>query len=224
MKKALILHSGGLDSTVCLLQAKEQGFEVISLGIDYNQKHSIETQYAFAQCKSLDIERKLIKINWDKPYKKIPTGRSITEIRSGISSAFLQGRNILFLSIACAEAAGIGASQVWIGINSIDFSGYPDCTPQFIDSYINMMKQGFPGGPKIKTPLLNMTKPQIAEEAYRLGILRGDTWSCYNPKININGVEPCHECDACKLHDFAWSKVKTYSNRRKSVFNKLSFR
>lgn len=221
--KVIILHSGGLDSTVCLLLALEQGKEVISLGIDYNQKHKIETQFAFAQCKSLGIERKLIKVEWDRSNKIIPKNREINEIKNSISPAFLEGRNIVFLSLACAEAAGVGATEVWLGINSIDYSGYPDCRPEFIDSYKKMLEFGFPNGPNIITPLLNKTKPEIANEAYRLGIKKGETWSCYSPRITENGIEPCNECDACVLHNYGWSKVPL-KNKYLSIFNKLSLR
>jgi 7-cyano-7-deazaguanine synthase len=120
-KKVIVLHSGGLDSTVCLLQAIEQGYEPISLGIDYNQKHVIETQFALAQCKVLNVERKLIKVSWDKPVKNIPVGRTIDEIKRSVSVAFLEGRNIVFLSLACAESAGVKATEVWLGINAIDY-------------------------------------------------------------------------------------------------------
>ncbi|GHU56488.1 hypothetical protein FACS189411_07230 [Bacteroidia bacterium] len=145
-EKIIVLHSGGLDSTVCILQALEQGKEVFSLGIDYNQKHKVENQYAYAQCKELQIERKIVKLEWDKPYKIIPKGRSVEEIRNDVSVAFLEGRNIIFLALACAEAAGIGATEVWMGVNALDFSGYPDCSPNFIQSFQNMLKFGYPEG------------------------------------------------------------------------------
>ena len=222
--KAIILHSGGLDSTVCLLQALEQGYEVISLGIDYSQKHILETQFAYAQCKILNIERKLIKVSWDKPLKQIPLSRSVDKIKEGVSSAFLEGRNIVFLSLACAESAGIQASEVWVGINAVDYSGYPDCRPEFIESFRKMLSFGYPGGPIIKSPLLHMTKPEIAQEAYRLGIKKGDTWSCYRPKISNLGVEPCNECDACVLHNFAWSQIKEEKTNPIHIFPNLSFR
>jgi len=223
-EKVIILHSGGLDSTVCILQALEKGYEVISLGIDYNQKHKIENQYAYAQCKSLNVERKVIKLEWDKPYKIIPKNRKIEEIRSDVSVAFLEGRNIVFLALACAEAAGINATEVWIGVNALDFSGYPDCSPVFIDSFRNMLKHGYPGGPKIVASLIDMTKPEIAQEAYRLGIKKGDTWSCYSPKIDEFGVHPCNECDACVLHNYAWDKIVKVADNQTNKFSNLSFR
>lgn len=224
MSKVIVLHSGGLDSTVCLLMAIEQGHETISMGIDYDQKHRIENQYAHAQCKVLQIERKVIRVSWDKPQKNIPLGRTVEKIKSDISTAFLEGRNIVFLSLACAEAAGIKAGEVWIGINAIDFSGYPDCRPEFIESYSNMLRFGFPNGPKIMSPLLHLSKPAIAQEAYRLGIKQGDTWSCYRPSITIEGIKPCNECDACVLHNHAWSNITRTEPAPQNIFKNLNFR
>lgn len=223
-EKVIVLHSGGLDSTVCILQAIEQGYEPISLGIDYNQKHVIETQFALAHCKVLNLERKLIKVSWDKPIKSIPIGRTVEEIKQSVSVAFLEGRNIVFLALACAESAGVKATQVWLGINAIDYSGYPDCRPEFIESFETMLSFGYPNGPKIKSPLLKMTKPEIAQEAYRLGITKGDTWSCYRPKVSYNGIEPCNECDACVLHNYAWLQVKETKDKPTLKFPNLSFR
>jgi len=222
--KVIVLHSGGLDSTVCLLQALKQGKDVISLGIDYNQKHKIENQYAYAQCKILNIERKVIKLEWEKPFKIIPKGRSVNEIRNDVSPAFLEGRNIVFLALACAEAAGLNANEVWIGVNSLDFSGYPDCRPEFVESFREMLKYGYPNGPEIITSLINKTKPEIAQEAYRLGIRRGGTWSCYSPKISETGIHPCNECDACVLHNYAWDEIDFDVHCLDNKFTKLSFR
>ena len=132
MKIALVLHSGGMDSTVCLLKAKNESRKVISLGIDYGQRHKIELEYAQVQCKRYGVERRLLRVAWDKPDRHIPTGRSLDEIRSGISPAFLPMRNAVFLTLACAEAVGIQAEEVWIGVNDLDYSGYPDCRPEFI--------------------------------------------------------------------------------------------
>jgi len=223
-KKIIVLHSGGLDSTVCLLKALEEGFEPVSLGIDYNQKHLIETQFALAQSKSLGIERKLIKVSWDKPIRNIPTGRSLEEIKGSVSEAFLEGRNIVFLALACAEASGIMASEIWLGINAIDYSGYPDCRPEFIESFITMLSHGYPSAPKIVSPLIDKTKPEIAQEGYRLGLRKFDTWSCYAPKISLSGISACNECDACVLHNHAWDGISLEDSESQPIFKNLSFR
>jgi 7-cyano-7-deazaguanine synthase len=203
-KQVVVLHSGGLDSTVCLLLAISRGYNVVSLGIDYNQTHRIELDYAASQCVRFGIERRVIRVSWDKPQRVIPTNRSLSEIRKGVSSAFLPGRNGVFLMLASAEAAGLGANEIWTGINSVDFSGYPDCTPDFIKSFRKMLSFAIPGGPKLSAPLQTKSKPQIGRLAKRLGLSSEDTWSCYRPRITNTGISPCNECDACKLHQFAW--------------------
>lgn len=202
--KALVLHSGGLDSTLCILLAQEMKREVISLGIDYGQRHRIELEYAQVQCEKYGVERRVLNVVWEKAYREIPIGRSVNEIHAGISPAFLPGRNAVFLTLACADAAGIGAGEVWIGVNSVDYSGYPDCRPEFIEAFQNMINFAIPNGPKIVVPLQQMSKPEIAAKARNLGLLPGDTWSCYRPQITPRGIVPCGECDACILHDLAW--------------------
>ncbi|SRR5713226_873013 len=205
-QKAVVLHSGGLDSTLCLLLARQKKRDVLSLGIDYGQRHRIEIEYANIQCKRLGIPRKIIRLEWDKPRLSMPTNRTIEEMRKDVSPAFLPGRNAVFLAVACAEAAGIGASEIWIGVNAIDFSGYPDCRPEFIEAFRRMAKLAIPSGPKIRAPLLRMTKPQIARRGYRLGLRRGDVWCCYQPTMSARGIESCRKCDACILHEYAWTE------------------
>jgi len=206
--KALILHSGGLDSTLCLLLAMDAGREVTSLGIDYGQRHRIELEYATAQCQKYNIERRVLRVEWNKPIREIPVGRSLDNIRSGISPAFLPARNVVFLTLACAEAAGIGADEVWIGVNAIDYSGYPDCRQEFIDAFNTMIQTAIPEGPQIITPLINLTKQEIVEKAKLNGLLPGDTWSCYQPQFTTNGINPCGQCDACILNEYAWANTK----------------
>lgn len=207
-KKVVVLHSGGLDSTVCLLLAQSRGHQVLSLGVNYNQRHQVELEYAARHCAQFDIERRVISVTWDKPLRTIPTNRSVREIRSsGVSPAFLPGRNGIFLMLAAAEAAGVGADEVWTGVNSVDFSGYPDCRPQFIASFQKMLSFAIPRGPRLVAPLQNKSKPQIARMAKRLGIGPTDTWSCYRPRISENGLSPCGACDACQLHALAWDSL-----------------
>ena len=203
-KHVVILHSGGLDSTVCLLLALSKRYKALSLGIDYGQTHRVELDYAERQCADLGVERRIIRVAWDKPIRVIPRNRSLSEIRRGVSSAFLPGRNGVFLMLASAEAAGLGAKEVWAGINSVDFSGYPDCLPEFLRSFNRMLAFAIPGGPKLKAPLQMKSKPQIGRMGKSRGLTRESTWSCYRPRITITGISPCGECDACKLHDYAW--------------------
>lgn len=205
--RTLVLHSGGMDSTTCLYQAKADGEEVTSLGIDYGQRLKVEMLFAEKQCSALGVPRDVVSINWKKPTRPIPEKRSIADMRTTVSPAFLPGRNSVFLSIALAHAAGIGAQKVYTGLNCIDFSGYPDCTEEFFNAYRSMARIADPAGPSLEAPLLRLSKREIAEKARGLGIGKNDTWSCYQPKIEDGKVVPCTVCDACRLHDHAWSHI-----------------
>lgn len=187
--------------------AVRAGHEVSSVGIDYGQRHRIELEYAKEQCRKYGVERRVLRVEWDKPARDIPIGRSLEVIRGGVSPAFLPGRNAVFLALACAEASGIGAAEVWVGVNAVDFSGYPDCRPEFVDAFQVMMSRAIPDGPKIVAPLLHMSKPRIAAEALRVGLAAGDTWSCYRPQFIQQGIVTCGVCDACVLHDHAWKEA-----------------
>lgn len=203
-KRIVVLHSGGMDSTVCLYQAKADGHDVYSFGVDYNQRLFIELLYAAQQCEKIGAPRELIKVNWRKPERPIPLGRHVDEMRSSVSPAFLPGRNAIFLTLATAHAAGLAADEVHIGLNCVDFSGYPDCTPDFFEAASAMLRQAIPDGPTLVAPLLQKSKREIGRKAHALGIGKNDTWSCYRPQVTEVGVVPCGECDACILHDHAW--------------------
>lgn len=205
--RAVVLHSGGMDSTVCLLMAREQGRDVLSLGIDYKQRSRIELDYASRLCLRFGIPRRVLSVEWDKPERHIPKHRQPEEMSHTISPAFLPGRNAVFLTLGCAETTGIGASEVWIGINSIDYSGYPDCRVEFVRAFQTMIDLAIPVSPRIMAPLLNLSKPEIAREANRLGLKEDDTWSCYTPVKNQSGIRPCGQCDACILHAWAWKEA-----------------
>jgi 7-cyano-7-deazaguanine synthase len=206
-KKAIVLHSGGMDSSVCLLMARDQGRDVISLGIDYKQRLRIELEYAKRICEKFEIPRRVISVEWDKPEREIPHDRSPNEMGKSISPAFLPGRNAVFLALGSAEAAGVGASEVWIGVNSIDYSGYPDCRKEFINAFETMINIAIPKGLKIVVPLINMSKPEIASKAKAYGLKEDDTWSCYTPVVSGSSITPCGRCDACVLHTLAWKNI-----------------
>jgi len=189
--------------------AKEKGRTVVSVGIDYGQRHHVEMDYAASQCERFGIERRILRVNWDKPKRSLPLNRKVSAIGRTISPAFLPARNGIFLLLACAEAAGLGAAEVWVGVNSVNFSGYPDCKPEFIAAFKKMLRIGVPNGPRIIAPLQLKSKIQIAAIAHRLGLTATDTWSCYRPQINSGGVTPCGRCDACVLHDHAWKSLRS---------------
>lgn len=206
--RILVLHSGGMDSTACLYKAKAEGHEVFSLGIDYGQRLAVELLFAQRHCEALGVPREVVSVTWRKPERHIPVDRSVKEMSASISPAFLPARNTLLLSIACAHASGIHADEVHTGLNCIEFSGYPDCTVEFLESFKAMMAIANPGGPRIVAPLHVLSKPEIAALARSLGIGEHDTWSCYRPQLIEGAITPCHECDACRLHDHAWQSIE----------------
>lgn len=215
--RCLVLHSGGLDSTTCLLLARARGREPISLGINYGQQHDVELKYAADQCARFGITRRVIDVNWQRPAINIPRDRSFDDMRGGIAPTFVPGRNAVFLALACAEAAGANADEVWLGVNAVDYSGYPDCRESFLTSFRKMWAEAVPTPPKIVSPLVTLTKPEIAALARDLGLKKGDTWSCYAPDVRDGIAAPCGRCDACRLHDLAWSDAGRFRVAAESV-------
>lgn len=206
--KAVVLHSGGLDSTVCLLLARARGRDAYSFGINYGQRQQVELDYAKALCERFGIERRIADVSWQKPEIHVPKDRTVAEMKAGIAPTFLPGRNAVFLALACAEAAGSGATEVWLGVNAVDFSGYPDCRGSFLDAFRAMWAEAVPHPPRIVAPLVNLSKPQIAALANELGLKPGETWSCYAPEEKNGVAQPCGHCDACLLHAHAWREAR----------------
>jgi len=196
-----------LDSTVCLLLARREGRVPRSLGISYGQRHDVEMDFAARQCRDFGIERHVLDVAWQKPDIYIPRDRSVDEMKAGIAPTFVPGRNAVFLALACAEAAGIGATEVWLGVNAVDYSGYPDCRQSFLDAFAAMWAEAVPNPPRIVAPLVTLTKPEIAALARELGLKHGDTWSCYAPDTSSGEAKPCGHCDACLLHTHAWAEA-----------------
>ena len=205
--RCIVLHSGGLDSTVCLLLARRHGRVPHSLGISYGQRHDVELTYAAKQCAELGVDRHVLDVAWKKPEIEIPKDRSVAEMKAGIAPTFVPGRNAVFLALACAEAAGIDATEVWLGVNAVDYSGYPDCRESFLEAFRTMWAEAVPNPPRIVAPLVTLTKPEIAALARDLGLKPGDTWSCYAPDLSGPEPAPCGHCDACLLHDHAWAEA-----------------
>ncbi|WP_082765387.1 MULTISPECIES: 7-cyano-7-deazaguanine synthase [unclassified Phenylobacterium] len=206
-RRILVLHSGGMDSTVLVYAAHRAGHEVVSLGVDYGQRLSVEMTFAARHCDALGIRRDVINVHWNKPERDIPLDRPVAEMSASVSPAFLPSRNVVFLSLASAHAAGVRADEVQIGLNCVDFSGYPDCTEAFFESFKTMLAIANPEGPKLTAPLLRMSKRQIADLGRSLGLGEWDTWSCYRPQLVNGSVTPCHQCDACRLHAHAWAET-----------------
>lgn len=209
-KKAVILLSGGLDSaTVCAI-AKSEGYEIYALSFMYGQRHNIEIEYAKAQVEIQKIkDHRIINIDLrafggsaltaDIP---VPKDRSEYEITHDIPVTYVPARNTIFLSYALAYAEVIEANNIFIGVNALDYSGYPDCRPEYIAAFEKLAnlatKKGVEGsGFKIHTPLINLTKAEIIKLGLKLGVDYSKTISCYDPQ---NG-EPCGKCDSCLLRE-----------------------
>ena len=210
MAIAVCLLSGGLDSSTCLAYAKRQGFTCYALSFDYGQRHKVELEAAAHVAAALGAERHLVtKIGLDAfggsaltDGIDVPKSRSAEEMGTGIPVTYVPARNTIFLSFALAWAEVLESSDIFIGVNALDYSGYPDCRPEFIEAYERMAnlatKAGVEGRThvKIHTPLLRLTKAEIVKLARELGVDFGLTFSCYDPDAS---GRPCEQCDACLL-------------------------
>ena len=202
---AIVLLSGGLDSMVTAALAKEAGYDVNALSIDYGQRHKLELQSATRIASKLGLS-KHTQIALDlRAFGGSALTDAIDVPKSGVGSdipvTYVPARNLVFLALttACAEAAG--ARDVFIGVNALDYSGYPDCRPEFIASFVETArlgtKAGVEGAPfRIHAPLQHMTKADIARECARLGLDPAWSWSCYDPAPD--GIA-CGMCDSCRL-------------------------
>jgi 7-cyano-7-deazaguanine synthase len=204
VKKAVVLLSGGLDSMVCAALAREQGFEVLALTIDYHQRHRVELDAARAIAAQL-AERHIVL-----PLDLSAFGGSAltadidvpkTGVEPGIPVTYVPARNTVFLSLALAWAEAAGASDLFVGVNALDFSGYPDCRPEFISAFAALANKATRAGVEgegftIHAPLQHMSKADIAREAARLGLDAGMSHSCYDPAPDGGA---CRQCDACRL-------------------------
>jgi 7-cyano-7-deazaguanine synthase len=210
MKKAVILSSGGLDSTTAMAIAKSEGFELFSLSFFYGQRHSYELNAAGKVAELFDVRKHLvINLDLDKiggsaltDDIEVPKSRSLDSMAGEIPVTYVPARNTIFLAHALAWAEVIESFDIFIGVNAIDFSGYPDCRPEYIAAFEHMAnlatKAGVEGNErlKIRTPLINMTKAQIIKKGVELGVDYSLTHSCYDPDKDGRA---CGLCDSCLL-------------------------
>jgi 7-cyano-7-deazaguanine synthase len=209
-KKAVVLLSGGLDSTTVLAMVRDQGYQPYALSFRYGQRHSIELDAASEVAAALGTDRHIIADIDLRSFGgsaltadiEVPKNRPADEMESDIPVTYVPARNTIFLSFALAWAEVLESSDIFIGVNALDYSGYPDCRPEFIEAYENMAnlatKAGVEGRQKLRihTPLIAMTKAQIILKGIELGVDYGITSSCYSPD-DIG--RPCAECDSCLL-------------------------
>ena len=208
-KTAVILLSGGLDSTTCVAIAKDQGFELYGLTINYGQKHIFELESAKSIASYFDIKNHtIIDINLAQfggsaltSSMNVPKNRNMSDMND-IPVTYVPARNTVFLSIALAKAETVNAFDIFIGVNALDYSGYPDCRPAFISQFEKLANFATKdavekrGKYKIHTPLINLTKSKIIKKGLDLNVDYSMTSSCYDP---TDKGYPCGLCDACQL-------------------------
>lgn len=209
-KKAVVILSGGLDSTTCMGIAQEIGYELYPITFDYGQRHRKELKHAamVAEYYGAGDRHKIVPLEFlhdiggsalTDPSIDVPVASGDAPPAEGIPATYVPGRNLLFLSIAASYAEVLGAEAVYIGVNALDYSGYPDCRPEFISRVEEVIryatKAGAEGRPiRIEAPLIHWTKAEIIREGLRLNVPYHLTTSCYN-----GGEEACGVCDSCRL-------------------------
>ena len=204
MKQAVVLLSGGLDSMVCAAIARERGFSVVALTVDYNQRHRVELKAARTIAAALADRHVVLPLDL-----RAFGGSALTSdidvpkdgVGQGIPVTYVPARNTIFLSLALGLAEASGARDLFIGVNALDYSGYPDCRPEFIAGFQTLANLATKAGAEgqsftIHAPLQNMTKADIAREAKRLGLDASLSHSCYDP---LPDGRACGRCDACRL-------------------------
>jgi len=209
-KKAVVLSSGGLDSTTALAMVKSEGFEIYSLSFDYGQRHRFELKAAARVAKAFNVQTHLLvsidlkKIGGSALTDRIdvPKSRRITDMQREIPVTYVPARNTIFLSYALAWAEVISAADIVIGVNAVDYSGYPDCRPEYIEAFERLANLATKATVenrvqiKIRAPLLYFSKAQIIKKGTALGVDYAITHSCYDPSPRGGA---CGQCDSCIL-------------------------
>ncbi|UCE92216.1 MAG: 7-cyano-7-deazaguanine synthase QueC [Methanobacteriota archaeon] len=219
MVLAVVLLSGGLDSSTALAIASEKGYDVVALTFNYGQRHMRELESARRIAEHYNVKSHVeiflgigqhLQSSLTRSELELPSDGEHTDGTSGIPTTYVPGRNMVFLSVASAIAEGIGADAVVIAANAVDFSGYPDCTPEFIEGFQRLLevgtKRGVEGPPvRVEAPLLRMSKEDIVREALRLEVPLELTWSCYS-----GGERACGTCDSCRLRLRGFAEAETH--------------
>lgn len=214
-KKAVILVSGGLDSATVLALAIERGYECYALSMDYGQRHRIELDRARKVSVSNGAkEHRVVRIDIGNFGGSALTDRDIdvpTEESDNIPSTYVPARNTVFLSVALGWAEVLDANAIFIGANAVDYSGYPDCRPEYIDAFQRLAnlatKTGVEGETiSIEAPIISLSKGEIIQEGLRLGVDYSQTISCYNPRTDGN---ICGKCDSCRIREAGFKSAGT---------------
>lgn len=214
VKNAVVLVSGGLDSATVLAIAKSEGYRCYAISFDYGQRHQVELQAAERLSELLGaVTHKVIKLDLGVIGGSALTDESIAvpeELTEGIPVTYVPARNTIFLSVALAWAEVLNASAIFVGVNAVDYSGYPDCRPEFVQAFQDLAnlatKAGVEGSVlKIKTPLINLSKAEIIRAGIALGVDYAETISCYQAAIDGSA---CGVCDSCRLRKKGFEDAK----------------
>lgn len=221
MERALVLYSGGVDSTTLLYIARSEGFEPLALIFGYGQRHDIEVRCATETVEALGIDYRLQRLDLrvvggsalTSDRVEVPRGRTTEEmLRGGVPATYVPARNTIFLAHALAWAEVEGIDEIYIGVNAVDYSGYPDCRPEYIEAFQKLAnlacrrstEEG--AGSRIRAPLLHSSKAEIIRRGSELGVDFSRTWSCYSPRVGDpaaaqgkRAIVACGECDSCLL-------------------------
>ncbi len=230
-KSCVLLLSGGLDSATCLAIAKNDGFEIHALSFEYGQRHSVEIACAKRLSEHFNVaSHRIISIELGSfggsaltENIDVPKNRNLGYVENEIPITYVPARNTIFLSYALGLAEVLGTGDIFIGVNALDYSGYPDCRPEYIEAFQKManfaVKKSVLGEIEIHihTPLIQMTKSEIIQKGILLGVDYSMTISCYDP---VNGVS-CGECDACqlRLNGFRYANVSDTIPYRSDVYS-----
>jgi 7-cyano-7-deazaguanine synthase len=219
MRRAVVLLSGGVDSTTALAIAKWEGYETYCLSVDYGQTNRQELGAAARVATALSAARHLVvRLELGAVAASALTGRGAVPKRgdagdrgSEVPPTYVPARNMTFLSLAVSWAESLGAEAVFVGVNAVDHAGYPDCTPAFVEAFQRVIAEGTKAGARdgrtirIRAPLINMTKAQIIQTGLKLGVDYGITLSCYDP--GPDGT-PCGSCDSCLIRKRAFRELR----------------
>ena len=208
MEKAVCLISGGMDSAVSAAIAKNEGYEIYAITFNYGQRNKKEMESATEIAKWLNAKHKILEVNLRQIGGSALTDNiEVPEETYGIPITYVPARNTIFLSFALAYAEVIDADYIYIGVNAIDYSGYPDCRPEYLEAFQKMadlaLKRSVEGRPiKIKAPLLYLSKAEIVKKGIELGVPFEKTWSCYR-----EGEKHCGRCPSCELRKKAFKEA-----------------
>ena len=213
----MVLLSGGLDSATCLAIANSLGFETYALTVLYGQRHQVEVEAAKRVAKALGVcEHRFVSVDLNQIGGSaltddidVPKDRDETSMSTDIPVTYVPARNTVMLAIALGYAEVVGAENIFVGVNSVDYSGYPDCRPEYIQAFEKLAtlatKAGVEGASMhINAPLIQLTKPEIIQRGLDLGVNYGITHSCYDPDAS---GKPCGRCDSCQIRIKAFESL-----------------